>query len=73
MKNVYMVPIVIFLGVSVWAAAHKAMEETKGKTFSMKDALSQTERWMCYWMLHRSDMPYEMFIAFEEHIEGLPE
>lgn len=51
----------------------KAMEATKGKKFTLAEALSQHERWMCYWMLHRSDTPFEMFCAFECYIEGLPE
>ena len=51
----------------------EAMEGTKGKRFTLKEALTQSERWMCYWMLHRSDTPFEVFAAFETHIDELPE
>ena len=55
------------------AKCNKANEDTRGKVFTMQEALSQTERWMCYWMLFRSDTPPEMFMAFEEYVMGLPE
>lgn len=50
-----------------------AKEDTKGKSFTMQEALTQKEKWLCYWMLQRSDIPFEMFLALEDHIESLEE
>lgn len=51
----------------------QARQMTEGQMFTMKQALEQKEKWMFYWMLSRSDVPTEMFMAFADYWDGLPE